>query len=64
MKKVTLIAALLFGLAALGTGMVSADVAAGKKNFKNCVACHSLVVGKNELGPNLPKFFGRRTPGI
>jgi cytochrome c len=60
MKFVTIVVAVLLGLASLSAGTASADIAKGKKNFSKCTACHSLEAGKNGLGPTLHKVFGRK----
>jgi len=40
--------------------MVMGDVATGKKIFKKCAACHSIVKGgKNKIGPALYNVVGR-----
>ena len=36
------------------------DTAKGKKVFKKCKACHSLVAGKKGIGPSLNGIFGRK----
>jgi len=37
------------------------DVAAGKKIFKKCAACHSITKGgKNKIGPALYNVVGRK----
>ena len=41
-------------------GPASADVAKGKKNFKRCVACHSLEEGKKKTGPSLYRIYGSK----
>ena len=38
---------------------MAGDVKKGKKVFKKCKACHTLVVGKNKVGPSLAGIFGR-----
>ncbi|MBN4016661.1 cytochrome c family protein [Rhodospirillaceae bacterium AH-315-P19] len=38
---------------------MAGDVKKGKKGFKKCKACHTLVVGKNKVGPSLAGIFGR-----
>ena len=41
--------------------MAMGDVAAGKKIFKKCAACHSIVKGgKNKIGPALYNVVGRK----
>lgn len=37
----------------------AADLAAGKRLFNRCKACHSLVAGKKKIGPTLYGVFGR-----
>ena len=42
--------------------MSMGDIAAGKKIFKKCAACHSIVKsGKNNIGPALYNVVGRKT---
>ena len=42
--------------------MSMGDVTAGKKIFKKCAACHSIVKGgKNNIGPALYNVVGRKT---
>ena len=44
-----------------GTASAAADLAAGKKVFRKCAACHA--VGKDDghrIGPNLHGLFGRK----
>ncbi|MDC0851302.1 cytochrome c family protein [Candidatus Pelagibacter sp.] len=41
--------------------MAMGDVAAGKKIFKKCAACHSITKGgKNKIGPALYNVVGRK----
>jgi cytochrome c len=41
--------------------MTTGDIAAGKKIFKKCVACHSIAKGgKNKIGPALYNVVGRK----
>ena len=41
--------------------MAMGDVTAGKKIFKKCAACHSIVKGgKNKIGPALYNVVGRK----
>lgn len=35
------------------------NAAAGKKVFKKCAACHTLVPGKKKIGPSLAGVIGR-----
>ena len=47
---------------ALPTGVLAQDIAKGEKNFKKCVACHSIEEGgKNKTGPNLWNIMNRGT---
>ena len=42
--------------------LAAADVAAGEKTFKKCVACHTPDKGgANKVGPNLWGIVGRRS---
>lgn len=60
MKKASnLLLAALFALCSVA-GPAAADVAKGEKNYKRCVACHSLKEGKNGVGPSLYKIFGKK----
>lgn len=38
----------------------AADVKKGKKVFNKCKACHTLVEGKNRIGPSLAGVFDRK----
>jgi cytochrome c len=52
----------LAGIVALASGAVAAgDPVNGKAVFEQCSACHSLVEGKNEVGPSLHGLFGRKS---
>ena len=45
--------------------MAKGDLATGKKVFKKCAACHSIVKGgKNNIGPALYNVVGRKTGSI
>ena len=45
--------------------MALGDITAGKKIFKKCAACHSIVKGgKNKIGPALYNVVGRKVGGI
>ena len=47
------------------TLMAMGDIDSGKKIFKKCVACHSIVKsGKNKIGPALYNVVGRKVGGI
>ncbi len=57
----------LIKIALLGTFVTAAtvpsfaegDVKKGERVYKKCKACHSLVAGKNGLGPSLAGVMGR-----
>ncbi len=57
----------LIKIALLGTFVASVsipsfadgDAVKGERVFKKCAACHSLVEGKNGLGPSLAGVLGR-----
>jgi cytochrome c len=54
-------AILAFGLALAVSGPVAGqDVAAGKRSFAKCQACHTLEAGDNKIGPSLHGLFGRK----
>ena len=45
--------------------MTMGNVDSGKKLFKKCVACHSIVKGgKNKIGPALYNVVGRKIGGV
>ena len=45
--------------------MALGNVESGKKIFKKCVACHSVVKGgKNKIGPALYNVVGRKVAGV
>ncbi len=50
----------LCALLAAAPGARAADLAAGKRAFNKCRACHSLEKGRNVIGPSLYGLFGRR----
>jgi cytochrome c len=57
-KKLVLILPLVFATQATAEG----DIEKGEKNFKKCVACHSIEEGgKNKTGPNLWNVMNRGT---
>ena len=54
----------IVGLGLLVSGAASAaegDPAAGKRVFNQCQACHTMVKGKNGLGPSLYGVIGRKS---
>jgi len=38
----------------------AADIAAGKRFFTKCVACHGVASNEHKVGPSLSGLFGRR----
>ena len=45
----------------IATLMAMGDIAVGKKVFKKCAACHSIIKdGKNNIGPALYNVIGRK----
>jgi cytochrome c len=45
--------------------MAMGDITHGKKVFKKCAACHSIVVGgENRIGPALYNVVGRKIGGL
>jgi cytochrome c len=53
----------ILGLSLLAASSASAadgDPVAGKRVFNQCQACHTLVKGKNGLGPSLNGVIGRK----
>lgn len=52
---------ILFGVVAAGSvAAAEGDPAAGKRVFAQCSACHTVVKGKNGLGPSLHGVVGRK----
>ena len=47
-------------LAVAGSARADGDVARGEKRFEDCVACHKLAAGANEIGPSLHGVFDRK----
>jgi cytochrome c len=43
------------------TAFAAGDPAAGKLVFVQCSTCHSLVPGKNRIGPGLHGLIGRKS---
>ncbi len=59
MKTIITSLALSFITVAIPTLVHAQDVAAGKKVFRRCTACHTVDEGgKNKVGPNLWDIFG------
>jgi len=63
-KVLSFLLALPFLLITGSYTLLAADVAAGKKEFKKCKACHSIKDGENKIGPTLYKIFGRASASI
>lgn len=63
MKKLVVMAAVTLALG-IGTAQAAGDAAKGKKVYKKCKACHTLVVGKNKVGPSLHGVIGRKAAGV
>jgi cytochrome c len=47
-------------LAVAGSARADGDAARGEKRFEECVACHKLAAGENEIGPSLHGVFDRK----
>ena len=59
MKALLVSAALSVLTVAAPTAVLAQDVAAGKKLFRRCSACHTVDEGgANKVGPNLWGIFG------
>jgi len=48
----------------VGIDFSGGDAAAGKKVFRQCVACHKVEDGKNGVGPHLHGVIGRMIAGV
>jgi cytochrome c len=59
MRATSLICAMAL-LAATGSARADGDAARGEKRFEDCVACHKLQAGANEIGPSLHGVFDRK----
>ena len=42
-----------------GAALADGDAAKGKKNFRQCKACHDVRAGRNKVGPSLHGLIGR-----
>lgn len=49
----------LAGVAATSPTAFAADAEAGAKLFKRCGTCHTVLEGKNRVGPSLYGVYGR-----
>ena len=47
-------------VAAAGSARADGDAARGEKRFEDCVACHKLESGANDVGPSLHGLFNRK----
>jgi nitrite reductase (NO-forming) len=45
-------------------GIAQDEVAAGKKVFRKCQACHSVEAGVNKVGPSLAGVLGRKAGSV
>ena len=57
-----LLAAVLSAVAASASA-ADGDPTIGKKNFRQCGACHELAAGKTKVGPSLHGIIGRKAAG-
>ena len=55
----TVVTALLASLL-IAPAFAEGDAARGEAHFKECVACHKLAAGTNEVGPSLHGIFSRK----
>ena len=60
MKNTTKAMCLLSAFLLPGTSWADCDVAAGKKQFNKCGACHSSEPGVQMMGPSLHGLMGRK----
>ena len=44
--------------------VASADIDAGKKTFRRCVACHAVEPGQNKVGPSLHGVVGSEIAAV
>jgi cytochrome c len=54
------IAALSMTLLLVGSARADGDAARGEARFQDCVACHRLDAGGNNVGPSLHGIFTRK----
>jgi len=47
-------------LAVASAAIADGDAARGEKRFEDCVACHKLEPGANDVGPSLNGVFNRK----
>lgn len=60
MKPVLSILMVIALATAAGNALAAGDPVKGKKNFRMCKTCHTLVKGKKRVGPSLYGLFGRK----
>jgi len=63
-KKLSLLLAATIFIGCSTGNVGSANLKKGKRVFNKCKACHTLVTGKNRVGPSLKGVFGRRAGGV
>jgi cytochrome c2 len=47
-------------MAVASAAIADGDAARGEKRFEDCVACHKLESGANDVGPSLHGLFNRK----
>jgi cytochrome c len=52
-------ASVLFGLLA-GTAVAAGDPERGARDFRPCMACHSVKAGEHSIGPSLANVWNRK----
>ena len=63
MRAMPMLAAIAFAAGSHGA-LADGDAARGEQKFADCVACHSLQNGVNNVGPSLHGVFGRKAGEI
>jgi cytochrome c2 len=51
-------------IASSNASRADGDAARGEKKFEECATCHSLVQGRNGVGPSLHALFDRKAAEI
>lgn len=54
------VATFVMSFVGFSTPSPAADIAAGKRFFSKCVACHVVAPNVHKVGPSLSGLFGRR----
>ena len=54
------IATFVVSFVGINAPSAAADIAAGKRFFTKCVACHGVAPNEHKVGPSLSGLFGRR----